>query len=118
MEETVVRQLSFPSPDSSGKLVPERIEIKKPIYKFEQGTVIWSSARRKGAIQNPNGIEAIRIIDPRTNKPAKERGLSLWRTLNEIDLFFRHRWTLEKGYTFYTHAKNAKRTKGVLTIKK
>lgn len=119
MEETVVRQLSFPNPDSSEKLVPERIEAKKPIFIFEQGTVIWSSTRRKGYIQNSSGIEATRIIDSRSGKPAKQQGLSLWQTRQEINLFFNKKhWELPKGYSFYAYARNAKKTKRFLITTK
>ena len=116
MEETVVRQLSFENPESPGKLVQEKSIKRKPIYQFPFGTRIWR-ARKMWVIQNPDGIEAVKIIDSNTGKQAKEGKFRLWATEQEAKLYFHGRGeVLPKGYTFSAFNRNAKKTRRQLTI--
>ncbi len=115
MEETVVRQLSFKNPDSPEKLMQEKSIRRKPIYKFPFETRIWR-ARKMWVIQNPDGIEAVKIIDPNTGKQTREGKFRLWRTEQEARLYFHgHGEVLPKGYTFSAFNRNAKRTRRQLT---
>lgn len=115
MGETVVRQLSFPNPDSSEKLVQEKSIKREPIYKFPFDTRIWRD-RRMWVIQNLDGIEAVKIIDLNTGKQVKEGKFRLWATTQEARLYFHgHGEVLPKGYTFSAFNGNARKTRRQLT---
>jgi len=85
--------------------LPFRAEnLKKNVWFFPHGTVIWPERGGRGMVQK--GLHAEKL------EKRKVKGLSGFRALDDCILYFDEKyWTLPEGFRFGTYAKNGKKVK-------